>query len=217
SIRGYVDILLMGAAGELNEQQTQFLDIVKGNTKQLAILVNDLLDISRIEAGRVTLSLQELDLDELANEAISALVHLSEEENKTMQIELEPHPEIPTALGDRDRVRQILNNLLENAFHYTPENGKIKLELLHKNKELQINVIDDGIGIPPEVQPQIFERFYRGEHPYVLATSGTGLGLAIVQSLVEMHNGRIWIESNGLSGEGTKFSFTLPIYRPENS
>ena len=217
SIRGYVDILLMGAAGELNEQQTQFLDIVKGNTKQLAILVNDLLDISRIEAGRVTLSLQELDLDELANEAISALVHLSEEENKTMQIELEPHPEIPTALGDRDRVRQILNNLLENAFHYTPENGKIKLELLHKNKELQINVIDDGIGIPPEVQPQIFERFYRGEHPYVLATSGTGLGLAIVRSLVEMHNGRIWIESSGLSGEGTKFSFTLPIYRPENS
>lgn len=217
SIRGYVDILLMGAAGALNEQQAQFLSVVKRNTKQLSILVNDLLDISRIESGRVNLSLQELDIEEIINEALSALIRLSKDDGKQMQVMYKPDQEAPSALGDRDRVRQILNNLLENAFHYTPEGGEIKLEVRPKEGEIEINVSDNGIGIPPEEQPQIFERFFRGEHPDVLATSGTGLGLAIVKSLVEMHNGCIWIESSGIPGEGTTFYFTLPIYKTEDS
>lgn len=217
SIRGYVDILLMGAAGSLNEQQAQFLSVVKRNTKQLSILVNDLLDISRIESGRVNLSLQELDVEEIINEAINALIRLSKDDGKQMQIVYKPDQEIPSALGDRDRIRQILNNLLQNAFHYTPDGGEIKLEVQPKENEIEINVSDNGIGIPPEEQPQIFERFYRGEHPEVLATSGTGLGLAIVKSLVEMHNGRIWIESSGIPGDGTTFNFTLPIYKTEDS
>ncbi len=217
SIRGYVDILLMGAAGSLNEQQAQFLGVVKRNTKQLSILVNDLLDVSRIESGKVNLNLQELDVVEIINEAINALIRLSKDEDKKMLVEFEPNQDTPTALGDRDRVRQILNNLLENAFHYTPEGGVIKLRVLPLEDEVEISVSDNGIGIPPEIQPQIFDRFYRGEHPDVLATSGTGLGLAIVKSLVEMHNGRIWIESSGLSGEGTSFYFTLPIYNNEES
>jgi signal transduction histidine kinase len=217
SIRGYVDILLMGAAGSLNEQQAQFLGVVKRNTKQLSILVNDLLDVSRIESGKVNLNLQELDIVEIINEAINALIRISKDEDKKMQVEFEPDQDTPAVIGDRDRVRQILNNLLENAFHYTPEGGVIKLRVLPKEDEVEISVSDNGIGIPPEIQPQIFDRFYRGEHPNVLATSGTGLGLAIVKSLVEMHNGRIWIESSGLSGEGTTFYFTLPIYNNEES
>ncbi len=217
SIRGYVDILLMGAAGSLSEQQAQFLGVVKRNTKQLSILVNDLLDISRIESGRVKLSLQELDIEEIINEAINALARLSEDEGKQMQVRYKADQEIPSILGDRDRVRQILNNLLENAFRYTPERGEIRLEVLPKEHEIEINVSDNGIGIPPQEQLQIFERFYRGEHPDVIATSGTGLGLAIVKSLVEMHKGSIWIESSGIPGAGTSFYFTLPIYNIENS
>jgi PAS domain S-box-containing protein len=217
SIRGYVDILLMGAAGSLNEQQAQFLGVIKRNTKQLSILVNDLFDVSRIESGKVNLNLQELDIVEIINEAINGLIRLSKDEDKKMLVEFEPDQVTPAALGDRDRVRQILNNLLENAFHYTPEGGVIKLRVLPQEDEVEIRVSDNGIGIPPEIQPQIFDRFYRGEHPNVLATSGTGLGLAIVKSLVEMHNGRIWIESSGLSGEGTTFYFTLPIYNNKES
>jgi signal transduction histidine kinase len=81
--------------------------------------------------------------------------------------------------------------------------------------QIQVDIQDTGIGIPPELQPRVFERFYRGEHPYVLATSGTGLGLSIVKHLVEMHTGQIWLESSGVPGEGSKFSFTLPIHTPD--
>ncbi len=215
AIRGYVDILLMGAAGSLNEKQSQYLDIVKSNTERLTILVNDLLDISRLEAGRVTLSLQPLDLRQLAQEAVENLIQRSRKEQKKMKIGIEGKPDLPAVLGDRVRVRQILDNLLENAYCYTAENGRIILGISNINGEIQIDVQDDGIGIPPLEQSRVFERFYRGEHPFVLAISGTGLGLAIVQFLVEMHKGRIWVESNGVPGEGSTFSFTLPVYTLE--
>lgn len=212
SIKGYVDILLMGAAGELNEQQTQFLDIVQSNTERLAVLVNDLLDISRIEAGRVTLSLQPLNLEEIAAEAVDALRQRSQSDDKPMSFEVRAGSGLPMAYGDLERVRQVLDNLLENAYYYTAANGAIQVDIQSQNGALQVDVRDNGIGIAPEMQPRVFERFYRGEHPYVLATSGTGLGLSIVQHLVEMHGGRIWFSSRGVPGEGSVFSFTLPCY-----
>ena len=117
-----------------------------------------------------------------------------------------------SALGDPERIRQIIDNLLENAFFYTAPHGVILLGLQVAGEYVQVDVQDSGIGISLDAQPRIFERFYRGEHPYVLATSGTGLGLSIVRHLVEMHGGRIWFESSGVQGEGSTFSFTLPIY-----
>jgi PAS domain S-box-containing protein len=213
SIKGYVDILLMGAAGELSDQQGEFLGIVRNNTERLAVLVNDLLDISRIEAGRVTISMLPLNLEEVCREAARAMQARMEVEQKPMQIEVEAPPGLPRATGDMDRVRQILDNLLENAYYYTEAGGNIRLQIHVAGDELQVDVVDNGIGISPDTQPRIFERFYRGEHPFVLATSGTGLGLAIVQHLVQMHNGKIWFESSGIPGEGSTFSFTLPIYR----
>lgn len=216
SIKGYVDILLMEAAGSLNEQQAHFLEVVKNNTDRLTILVDDLLDISRIEAGRVLLSFQPLELDVIAREALINLEHHSQEENKDMVIRLEHSPDLPMAFGDLERVRQILDNLLDNAYNYTPEGGQVLLRLRQVENEIQIDVKDNGIGIPLELQSRVFERFYRGEDALVLATSGTGLGLSIVQHLVEMHQGRIWLESSGVPGEGSIFSFTLPIYTSED-
>lgn len=212
SIKGYVELLLMGAAGGMSEQQIQFLQIVKSNTERLATLVNDLLDISRIEAGRASLTLQPLNLEEVAAQALADLRRRAEMENKPMAFELECPSPLPPVLGDLERVRQILDNLLENAYAYTAANGRITLRLQRMDSEVQVDVQDNGIGIPPEVQGRVFERFYRGEHPFVLATSGTGLGLSIVQHLVEMHGGRIWLKSSGVSGEGSVFSFTLPVY-----
>jgi len=212
SIKGYVEVMLMGASGSLSEQQLRFLNIIKENTDRLAILVNDLLDVSRIEAGRVTLSMQPLDLFELARSAITDLLHRSSEEHKPMQIEIEPAPDLPLALGDLERVRQIIENLLENAYYYTAERGHIRVQMQKAGEQVQVKVQDNGIGIHPELHQTVFERFYRGEHPFVLATSGTGLGLSIVRHLVEMHQGRIWLESSGVPGQGSSFYFTLPVY-----
>jgi PAS domain S-box-containing protein len=215
SIRGYTDILLMGAAGALNDNQKHFLDIVKTNTERLNTLVNDLLDISRIEAGRVTLSLQALDMREIANDVLADVLRRSQEENKPMKVKVEAPKKLSRALGDMERVRQILGNLVENAYHYSHADGQIVVHMDQKNGSVFIDVKDDGIGIPVEAQERVFDRFYRGEDALVLATPGTGLGLSIVKQLVEMHNGKIWLKSTGVPGQGSTFSFTLPVYQSE--
>ena len=129
SIKGYVEIMLMGAAGSMSDQQTHFLEIVKSNTERLAILVNDLLDISRIEAGKVTLSLQPLDLRVIARQAAADLLKRSQDDQKPMDIQTHLPEKLPQVYGDKERVRQILDNLLENAYYYTPENGRIDLKV----------------------------------------------------------------------------------------
>jgi two-component system phosphate regulon sensor histidine kinase PhoR len=139
----------------------------------------------------------------------------SQEENKPMELYLEKTPDLPRITGDLERVRQILSNLVDNAYHYTPENGRIIIHMQPADGMVQVDVQDTGIGIDQVDADRIFERFFRGEHPLVLSTPGTGLGLAIVKQLVTMHKGKIWMTSRGLPGEGSKFSFTLPIYKPE--
>ncbi len=218
AIKGYVDILMMGAAGAINENQSHFLDIVKNNIDRLNILVSDLLDISSIEAGRVTLTRQPLDIRQIARSAIVEFQHHSEEDKKPMTFTLEVPKVLPRVHGDAERLRQVMLNLLDNAYHYTPENGTITVHLhsLNGNGAVQVDVEDTGVGIAKVDQERVFERFYRGEHPLVLATPGTGLGLAIVRQLVEMHDGRIWLKSTGVPGEGSTFSFTIPVSREKS-
>jgi PAS domain S-box-containing protein len=214
-IKGYVEFLLMGGAGEVNDQQRQFLEIIKSNTDRLSILVNDLLDVSRIEAGTVAFSFQPIDLQELAEETVGAVLRQSQEDNKPISLQLEIQDNLPLIYGDVERVRQILRNLVDNAYSYTPADGQIRVQMFAQPETVQVDVSDTGIGIFPEDQERIFDRFYRGENPMVMATAGTGLGLSIVKQLVEMHNGLIWVQSSGVPGEGTTFSFTLPIYESE--
>jgi len=216
SIRGYVDILLMGAAGALNENQSHFLDIVKSNTERLNILVNDLLDVSRIEAGRVMLSMHPVDLQEVADEVVADVLRRSQEENKPMDVSLDVGDEpLPRVMADPERIRQILGNLVDNAYNYTPAQGSIKISLHKENGNVQVDVKDSGIGVSLEQRERVFERFFRGEDPLVLATPGTGLGLPIVKQLVEMHHGKIWMDSMGIPGKGSTFSFTLPVPQTE--
>jgi PAS domain S-box-containing protein len=215
SIRGYVDILLMGAAGAMSENQKHFLEIVKNNTERLNILVNDLLDISRIEAGRVTLSLQSVSMQEVAEEIVADTMRRSEEENKPMKVSIESDKDLPRVMADPERIRQILDNMVDNAYNYTPAEGEITIFLHRENGDVQVDVKDSGIGIAVEQQDRVFERFFRGEDPLVLATPGTGLGLPIVKQLVEMHHGKIWMKSTGIPGEGSMFSFTLPVDKNE--
>lgn len=212
SIKGYVDILTMGAAGALNEKQSEFLGTVRNNIERLNILLGDLLDISNIESGRVKLTRGQVDLRQVAEEVISDILHRSQDEGKTMTLSLDAPKSLPPVAGDSERVRQIMSNLANNAFNYTPENGAIKISIRAADNEVQVDVQDNGVGVKEAEQARLFERFYRGEHPLVLAAPGTGLGLSIVRQLVEMHNGRIWMKSSGVSGEGSVFSFALPVY-----
>ena len=202
----------MGAAGDLSDQQRHFVDIISNNTTRLSVLVNDLLDVSRIEASKLTLMLQPLDLRKISEDIIVDMLRLSEEEGKSMTMEVHGQGDLSLVSGDPARVRQIFNSLLSNAYNYTPDGGRIIVDLHQEDKDIQVDILDNGFGIPLEEQDRIFERFYRGESSLVTGTAGTGLGLSIAKTLVEMHLGRIWFKSSGVSGEGSVFSFTLPIY-----
>ncbi len=217
SIKGYVDILLMGVAGKLTDQQNSFLQIVQENTERLTILVNDLLDLSRIEAGQVNLVRGSVELKQIVDDVMLEISRMTVAENKSMNFKIHIPENLPTINGDPDRIRQILINLLGNAFNYTPNQGQVTLTAARAGDEVQIDISDNGVGIPPKEQERIFERFYRGDNHMVIASAGTGLGLSIVAKLIGMHHGRVWVQSSGIEGEGSTFSFTLPVYNPSNT
>ena len=114
-------------------------------------------------------------------------------------------------VGDLERIRQVIGNLVSNGYNYTPQDGTVAVKMSCVDGEVQVDVEDNGIGIGLEEHERIFERFHRGEDPLVLATAGTGLGLSVAKTLVNMHNGRIWFTSSGKRNEGSTFSFTLPV------
>ncbi len=216
AIKGYVDLLLMGATGSLTKQQQHFLETVRANTQRLNLLVGDLLDISRIETGQVALHMQAVDLANLVREVVTEQARLAKEKGRKVHIEHRLPQGLPPVWGDPERLRQVIENLVENAYRYTPDGGRVLVTARQVGQAVQVDVSDTGIGIPPEEQERVFERFYRIESPMVMATPGTGLGLAIVKTLVERHGGRIWLKSTGVPGEGSTFSFTIPL-AAENS
>ena len=209
SIKGYVDLLLMGAVGGLTEDQQHFLTIIQNNTDRLTMLVNDLLDISRMESGRMTLSPEAVRADALANRVIVAMEGRAEQSGLNLRSEVPPA--LPQVLADPDRVIQILTNLVANAINYTLSGGEVVVSARAQGDEVHISVSDTGIGIEPEDQEKIFERFFRSEGAVVQEAPGTGLGLCIVKSLVEMHGGRVWVESD--LGQGSTFTFALPTVK----
>jgi PAS domain S-box-containing protein len=216
SIKGFVDLLLMDVSGDLDDEQRRFLEIIRSNTFRLEILVNDLLDISHLESGKVTLSFQHLDLSLLLEEMCEHVQRRSIEEGKQIDIKVEVTDDLPKLRGDLERVRQILDNLVENSFNFTPDGGHILLRARHVDDQIEIDVIDDGMGITLREQERIFERFFRGEQSLLLGISGTGLGLSIVLNLVEMHGGRIWVNSDGIPGRGSTFTVSMPAATAED-
>jgi signal transduction histidine kinase len=207
SIKGYTDLMLMQAVGPLNEKQIEFLHTVQTNADRLTSLVNDLLDISRVETGRIRLKLETVDLNRVTKDVIAALRPRADE--KSQKLENQVPEALPAVRADADRVVQILVNLVGNAIAYTPENGHICVSGHPVNGKVQLNVSDNGVGIAAEEQARIWERFYRSEHPAVSGQVGTGLGLSIVRSLVELQGGKVWVESE--LGVGSTFSMTLPV------
>jgi PAS domain S-box-containing protein len=207
SIKGYTDLLYAGAAGTITVEQQRFLGIIKSNTDRLTALINDLLDISRMETGRLRFEPQPLQIGEVIADVVNALAGQAEVKKQLLSYEVIGR--LPDIVGDRDRLNQVLTNLVSNAIHYTPEGGEIEVQAYAIEGTVRVDVRDTGIGIPPEDLGHVFERFYRADHPLVQEQRGTGLGLSIVKMFVEMHGGRIWVESE--PDKGSTFTFILPV------
>ncbi|HEY7676889.1 MAG TPA: response regulator [Candidatus Methylomirabilis sp.] len=206
SIQGYVALLLEGEGGDPTAEQREFLTIVQNNSERLLALIADLLDLARIEAGRIELRRTTVDLARLIRAVADTLRPLIEAKQQRLTLDLaEP---LPPVWADADRVTQVLTNLLSNAHKYTPVGGSIGLGARAEDGAARVDVRDTGIGLSPEDQTQLFSRFFRAKNRAVQEAGGTGLGLVITRSLVEMHGGTIAVSS--APGQGSTFSITLP-------
>jgi PAS domain S-box-containing protein len=206
AIKGYTDLLFAGAVGPLSDNQKHFLNVIKNNTGRLIALINDLLDISRIETGRVRFEPAPVKLGEIVSGVVEAMAARAQERGLTLTYEVDAG--LPEVMGDRDRLFQVLTNLVGNAINYTPT-GSVTVEATNVGMAVQVSVRDTGVGIDPADIGRIFDRFYRSDDPVVQEASGTGLGLPIVKMFVEMHGGRVWVDSE--KGQGSTFTFILPV------
>ena len=201
-----VNIVLDEVVGKLNEKQKKFLDVAKRNADRLCVLIDDVLDFQKLEAGRMKLDIQSNDIVEVGSE-VHETMSLYSKKNE-VELSFESAGELPEAKFDRAKIIQVLTNLVSNAIKFTPEKGRVSVSIQHQNEKLIITVRDTGMGIPKEALPKIFERFYRVKRQGK-EIQGTGLGLAIVHKIVMMHSGRIEVESE--VGRGTTFTIFLPL------
>ena len=209
AISGYTELLSDGSFGPLDERQRRPLNVIAQSTKRLLEIINNLLDVSRIETGRMELNLRPTPLNEIVQGCLDEYRMMTAKRGQTLTLDLPA--ESPVLLCDPARTAQILCNLLGNACKYTPEGGAIHLSAGPAEQEgyLQISVQDTGIGIPPEEQKHLFSAFFRAKNSNQANASGAGLGLHIARSLVELQSGEIHCESK--PGRGSTFSFTLPL------
>ena len=207
AIKGYADLLHAGAVGPINEEQERFLSIIQHNADRLTALINDLLDISRVETGRARFDPRPVQVGDVIADVVNALA--GQAKAKQQKLTYEVVGGLSDLMGDRDRLNQVLTNLVGNAIRYTPKGGEIEVRAYPVEGAVRVDVRDTGIGISSEDLGCIFERFYRASHPMVQEASGSGLGLAIAKMFVEMHGGRVWVESE--EGKGSTFTILLPL------
>jgi PAS domain S-box-containing protein len=211
AIKASADNMLDRLIGDLNGKQVGYLTRIKSNSDRLARLINDLLDLSTIEAGKIDLRPTNLPLVTLVKEAAESLKPVAAEKLINLTV-MSADPGV-IAWADRDKVIQVLMNLIGNALKFTPTRGKVTIAVAKNSAAwMQISVTDTGPGIPAEEVNKVFGRFYQIGQAGTPKTQGTGLGLAISKALVEMHGGKIWVESE--AGKGSTFSFTLPAEQP---
>jgi two-component system CheB/CheR fusion protein len=208
SINGFSEVLYDETFGPLNEKQKKYVNNVLTSGKHLLLLINQILDMAKVEAGKMRLALSCLPMKSLLND-ISMLV-ADMISKKKLQMFLEIAEDLPDIEADDLKVKEILYNLLSNAAKFTPEGGKIGLQAKKSDSKIEVVVWDSGVGIAPENMEKIFEGFFRVDTPYSRVTEGTGLGLPLSKNLVELHGGKFSVESEGL-GKGTLVRFTLPI------
>jgi signal transduction histidine kinase len=205
AIIGFSDLLTEESAGSLNDKQKRFVSHVSAGARHLLQLINDVLDVSKIEAGKIELNMVDFAAANAATEVLSVIEPLAE--SKEIQIDSRIADELKIH-ADRIRFKQILYNLLTNAVKFTREKGRVSIAAEREEDFVRISISDTGIGIPPEEQRAIFEEFHQAGGTTKSTSQGTGLGLTITKRLVDLHGGEIWVESE--PEKGSKFSFTIP-------
>jgi two-component system, OmpR family, phosphate regulon sensor histidine kinase PhoR len=212
AIQGFAETLLAGAMDD-PQNRDRFLGIILEHARRLARLTEDLLKLSQMDADRLELELRRASVSQVIESCYETARHRAAE--KELSLFLDAPPRLPDVLVDQRRLQEVLQNLLDNAIQYTLPGGKITLSAEAGNEEVIFTVSDTGIGIPQVDQPRIFERFYRVDAARSREAGGTGLGLAIAKHLVEVHDGRLWVESE--VGVGSRFHFSVPIFDPERA
>jgi signal transduction histidine kinase len=206
SVQGFAELLML-EGDRLSPKQAETVEIILDNTRHVVRLLNDLLDLARSDAGRLTIAPAPIDVASLVEEATRTMRSQTAAREQSLEEEIEPG--LPRVEADRDRIRQVLVNLLTNANEYSPQGATIRVTAARSGAEVEIAVSDDGPGMPSDQLEHIFERFTRGDAGMTQRVGGTGLGLAISKSLVELHGGTIAAEST--PGEGSTFRFRLPV------
>lgn len=209
TILGYIDLMRNNVITNTLPEYQKAINVIDKSAKRLLSITNNLLDVTRIEAGRVELTLESLELSGIVEEVV---LHLQPEiRNKHHKVSIQKEPNLPYVLCDENRTAQIFTNLLSNAIKYTPENGQIVVRLHHSTREavVIVAVSDNGIGIPPKDLQNVGKNFFRASNSHLTGAHGAGLGLSITRSLVELQGGQLWVESK--VGEGSTFYLTIPI------
>jgi two-component system, OmpR family, phosphate regulon sensor histidine kinase PhoR len=211
AIQGFAETLLAGAIDD-SQNRTRFLEIILEHSRRLARLTEDLLVLSKMDAERLELEIRRLSVSQLIESCLETAQRRAAE--KDLRISVNTPHRLPDIAGDRRRLAEVLQNLLDNAIQYTLPGGQIMLSAEEGDAEVVVTVSDTGIGIPQADQPRIFERFYRVDVARSREAGGTGLGLAIAKHLVEVHGGRLWVDSE--VGQGSQFHFSVPLFDPNH-
>jgi signal transduction histidine kinase len=206
AIIGFSEVLHERLFGELNDKQAEYTSDILTSGQHLLSLINEILDLSKVEAGRMELELAPFDLPLAIDNARTFVRERAVKHGITLDIDVDDR--LGEYVGDERKIKQILLNLLSNAVKFTPEGGRISITANKTNNGAEISVSDTGIGIPPAEQPTIFEEFRQVGGDYAHKKEGTGLGLTLAKKFVELHGGKIWVESE--VGKGSTFTFTLP-------
>jgi signal transduction histidine kinase len=209
SISGYTKLLLMEKLGSVNDQQKDCLNIVAEESERLTRLINNVLDLSKLESGKIKFKLEKITIKEIATSTIQTLIHVANDKNIT--IKLKSIGKTPDFKASKDLVKQVFINLLNNALKFTPEDGKISVTIKHQKTTNMIDIAikDSGDGIEKELIPRLFDKFYQVDSSMTRAYGGTGLGLVIVKHIIDAHKGKIKVKSK--IGEGSEFVFSLPF------